>query len=172
MSSTLMMERTGLGYPSLGLPGLGTPSLGAQPGVQPGINYLMVPRCQLKLEKCTGGLKITAICEDKVSCSMVQNLCTMLQGGLLSCCSLLNGLPVCTCNLSMGLCRCEPTESGVCITCTSGDSHCCEMIQACCDCQSTCLESGCSCCVLINSTPICCGTTEQSKSGKSQQKQR
>ena len=36
----------------------------------------------------------------------------------------------------MGMCKCEMTENGVCVTCTSGDSKCCEMIQACCDCLS------------------------------------
>jgi hypothetical protein len=64
----------------------------------------------------------------------------------------------------MGLCKIEPTESGCCITCTSGDQQCCEMIQACCECVSCCLEAGCSCCVLLNNTPICIGC-EPSRSG-------
>jgi hypothetical protein len=132
----------------------------------------MVPRCTLKLERSTGGLKITCVCEDKVASSMVQNLCTMLAGGMCSCCVMLNGMPVNFCNLTMGLCKCEPTSDGVCITCTSGDSHCSEMIQACCDCISCCLNAGCTCCVLMNNTPVCCGYSEAGKSGKQAQQKR
>jgi hypothetical protein len=170
MSSTLMMERTGMGYPGLGYPGLSGQSLGAQPTMPVSPNYLMVPRCNLKVEKCTGGLKLTCLCEDKVSASMVQNLCTMLQSGLCSCCCMLNGMCVSYCNLTMGLCKCEPCENGVCITCTSGDQRCCEMIQACCDQLGCMLEAGCTCTVLMNNTPLCCGYCESSKSSKSPQK--
>jgi hypothetical protein len=31
------------------------------------------------------------------------------------------------------------------------------MIQSCCDCLSTCLKDGCTCCLLMNNTPVCCG---------------
>jgi hypothetical protein len=31
------------------------------------------------------------------------------------------------------------------------------MIQACCDCLCCLLKDGCTCCVLMNNTPICCG---------------
>jgi hypothetical protein len=75
-------------------------------------------------------------------------------------CVQLNGMTVCTCNFTMGLCKCEMTESGVCVTCTSGDSKCCEMIQAYCDCLSCLVNSGCTCCVLFNNTPVCCGVYE------------
>ena len=57
----------------------------------------------------------------------------------------------------MGMCKCEMTEHGVCITCTSGDTACCDMIQACCDCFNRMMEAGCTCCVLMNNTPVCCG---------------
>jgi hypothetical protein len=166
-----MMERTGLGMPGLGIPGYGysSPQTGTQPGLPVG-GWLTVPRCNLKLEKCSGGMKLHVSCEDKVSTSMVQNLCQALQGGLCSCCCTLNGMCACYCNLLMGLCKYECTENGVCITCTSGDSHCCEMIQACCDCLSCMLESGCTCTVLLNNTPVCCGSCEPSKSSKSQTK--
>jgi hypothetical protein len=126
---------------------------------------MMVPRCTYKVEKCTGGLKITCYCDDKMACSMVQNLCTMLAGGMCSCCVMLNGMTVWYCNLTMGICKCELTEDGVCITCTSGDSKCGEMIQACCDCLCCMMEAGCTCCVLMNNTPVCCGCTEPSKVG-------
>jgi hypothetical protein len=166
MSSTLLMERTGMGMSGMGVSGLGSPT-GAPTGVPMGTNFLMVPRCTLKLEKCTGGFKITCVCDDKVTASMVQNLCTMLQGGMCSCCVMFNGMPVNLCNLTMGMCRCEPTDSGCCITCTSGDKECCEMIQACCDCISCCLNAGCTCCVMMNNTPVCCGCSDACKSGSS-----
>jgi hypothetical protein len=164
MSSTLMMERTGMGMPGMGLPGLGTPAMGSPTGIGASTSYLMVPRCQLKFEKCQGGLKIHCTCDDKMACSMMHNLCTMLAGGMCSCCCTMNGMLVCTCNLTMGLCRCEMTDSGVLITCTSGDSKCAEMIQACCDCLSTMLNAGGTCCVLMNNTPIGCGCCETTPS--------
>src|SRR5262245_51984345 len=151
MSSATMTDRTAATSP-LGLPGFGTPA-----GAPTAGNWLMVPRCTFKVEKCTGGLKLTCTCDDKLSCSMVQNLCTMLAGGMCSCCCMMNGVTVYCCNLTMGLCKCETTETGVCITCTSGDPQCCAMIQACGDCLSCLLDAGCTCCFLMNHTPVCCG---------------
>jgi hypothetical protein len=165
MSSALMMERSGIGMPGLGVPGMSASPMSTPAGGPVSASYLMVPRCTIKLEKCSGGLKLTCICEDKVSSSMVQNLCTMLQGGLCSCCCMLNGMVVSSCNLTMGLCKVEPTDQGVCITCTSGDAQCGQMIQACCEQISCLLDSGCTCCVLMNNTPICCGCSESHKSG-------
>src|SRR5262245_35253205 len=157
MSSTMMMERTGMGMPGMmgGMPGT-TPGMGTTPSM-PASNWMMVPRCTYKIEKCTGGMKITCSCDDKMACSMVQNLCQMLQGGMVSCCMMMNGMMVCCCNLTMGMCKCDMTDKGVCITCTSGDPKCCEMIQACCDCISCMLKDGCTCCVMMNNTPVCCG---------------
>ena len=160
MSSTMMMERTGMGMPGMGVPGMGTPAMGSATAAPTTTNWLMVPRCTLKFEKCTGGVKIHCFCDDKMACSMMQNLCSMLVGGMCSCCVMLNGMTVCYCNYTMGLCRCEMTETGVCLTCTSGDQKCCEMIQACCDCLSTMMTAGCTCCVLMNNTPIGCGCSE------------
>jgi hypothetical protein len=31
------------------------------------------------------------------------------------------------------------------------------MIQACCECMSTMMQSGCTCCVMMNNMPVCCG---------------
>jgi hypothetical protein len=151
--SSLMMERTGMGMASVGPQGqtLGAPAMPAQQ------NWVMVPRCTYKFEKCQGGMKITCVCDDKVACSMLQNLCTMLQGGMCSCCMTMNGMTVCCCNLTMGLCKCEMTEKGCTITCTSGDAKCCEMIQSCCDCMSTMYKAGCTCCVMFDNRPVCCG---------------
>jgi hypothetical protein len=88
---------------------------------------------------------------------MVQNLCSMLAGGMCSCCVMMNGMMVCCCNLTMGMCKCEMTPKGCTVTCTSGDAKCAEMIQACCDCLSTMLKDGCTCCMMLNNTPVCCG---------------
>jgi hypothetical protein len=111
-------------------------------------------------------MKITCSCADKMACSMVQNLCTMLAGGMCSCCVVMNGIPVCTFNLMMGMCKCEMTETGVCITCTSGDQHCCDMIQACCHCVNCMMEAGCSCFVMMNNTPVCCGCEPATSNSK------
>jgi hypothetical protein len=81
----------------------------------------------------------------------------MLADGMCSCCCTLNGIAVCQCNLACGICTCESTKDGVCITCKSGDKACCEIIQACCDCLSQCLHSGCCCYVSFHNTPVCCG---------------
>ena len=168
--TTMMMDRTAVAMPGMGVPGMGTPGTGTHAGMTPG-GYVMVPRCTLKFEKCTGGMKISCTCEDAAGCGMLQNLCTMLAGGMCSCCMMLNGMTVCSCNLTMGMCKCETTDKGVSVTCTSGDAKCCEMIQACCDCMNTMLQAGCSCCVMMNNTPVCCGTAETAhhapaKSGK------
>lgn len=157
MSSTLMTERTGMHLPGLGVPGLGTTPIQAPTALTLGTNWCVVPKCTYKIEKIANGLKLHCICEDKTSCSMVQNLCSMLAGGMYSCCCQLNGMTVCQLNLTMGMCKCENTEHGVCISCCSGDAQCCAMIQACCDCLSCLLEAGCCCTLCCNSTPVCCG---------------
>lgn len=169
MSSTMMMDRTGMGMPGMGVPGLGTPTMGSQVGSVTGLNMVMVPRCTLRYEKCQGGMKIHCVCDDQMACSMMQNLCTMLVGGMCSCCVQMNGMTVCTCNLTMGICKCELTEKGVCFTCTSGDAKCCEMIQATCDCLTCLMNAGCTCCVLLNNNPVACGCTEQHAGGKAPQ---
>jgi hypothetical protein len=157
MSGAMMMERTATGIAGVTAAGIGTGTLGTAGGYQTGQSWLMVPRCTFKVESCQGGVKITCSCDDKVACGMVQNLCTMLAGGMCSCTATLNGMAVYTCNLTMGLCRCENTKDGVCITCTSGDTKCCEMIQACGSCLSALLKAGCTCCFFCNNTPVACG---------------
>ncbi len=163
MSSAVLMERMGMAMPGLGAPGVGTPPVGVPSSVPTGINYTVVPRCTVRMEKFASGCKIYCSCDDKMACSMVQNLCTMFQGSMCSCCCTLNGMMVCCCNFTMGLCTCEMTDSGVCITCTSGDNACCQMIQSCCDCICSMVEAGCTCCVLLGGTPVCCGSGETCK---------
>src|ERR1700741_1009205 len=127
MTSTMMMERTGMGMPSMGpsaMPGTASP-------MAPGM--MMVPRCKMMVEKVTGGMKITCKCDDAVACAMMQNLCTMLAGSMCSCSCMMNGMVCCTCNLMMGMCKTEMTKDSCIITCTSGDAGCMGMIQGCCD---------------------------------------
>jgi len=168
MSSTMMMDRAGLGLPGMGMPGMSAPTMGTPSGVTPTSGYLMVPRCTMKFEKCPGGMKIVCTCDDQMACSMMQNLSTMLQGGLCSCCATMNGMTVCSFNLTLGMCKCEMTDKGICLTYTSGDSKCSEMIQACCDCLSCTMSAGCTCCLMMNNTPVACGCPDSMSShGKS-----
>jgi hypothetical protein len=154
MSSTLVMDRGALfGQQSIG---------GAQPTQVPqGLpnNWCVLPRCEVKFEKCAGGFKIHCCCDDDVACGALQNLCKMLAGGTCSCCVCCNGVQICNCNLTLGFCKCELTSDGCCITCTSGDKQCCEMLQSCCDCLACCCkQEGCCCYISFGGTPICCGT--------------
>jgi len=161
MTSTMMVERTGVGFPGVASPGTGTVPFGTPTGTAG--SYLMVPRCFLRFEKVSGGLKIVCTCEDRTACGMLQNLCAALAGGTISCCAQWNGLPAYTCNFITGLCRCETTDDGICITCASGDAKCADMLQACCDCLSCLMEAGCTCSLFINNTPLCCGFFEPGK---------
>ena len=155
--TSMLMERTGMGMPSMGFSGMGAAAPAVPAGMPAVPNMMVVPRCTFKIDKCSGGMKVVCSCPDKVAAGMVQNLCAMLQSGMYSFCCMMNGTTVCGCNLTMGMCSCENTKDGVCVTCTSGDAKCCEMIQACCECIATMLKSGCTCCMLMNNTPVCCG---------------
>jgi hypothetical protein len=160
MTNAVMMERT-----SGSLPGYGTPTMGSPAGVPVSGNWMMVPRCTFKVERCQGGFQVSCSCDDPVACSMVQNLCVMLQGGMCSCCVMYNGMTICQYNFTMGACRCETTDKGVRLTCTSGDPACCAMLQACCDSLGCMLQNGCTCCLLMNNTPVCCGCSESCVAG-------
>jgi len=160
MANAMMMERMGMGMPGMNVPTVGTTGVG-MPSVSPtGAGWMMVPRCTLKFEKCQGGMKLTCVCDDQMASSMMQNLCSMLAGGMCSFAVVLNGVTVCCYNFTMGLCKCETTDTGVSITCVSGDSKCCEMIQSCCDSLNCMTAAGCTCCVLMNNNPVCCGYSE------------
>ena len=159
MSSAMMMERTGMVMPGMGVPGMGSPATGPA-----GMSYLMVPRCTFKVEKSPDGIKVHCVCEDQTAASMVQNLCTMLAGGLCSCCVSYNGVTVCSYNFTMGTCKWEPTSGGCTFSCTSGDPKCCAMLQSYCDCLSSMMSAGCHCCFYVNGTPLCWGCSETSTS--------
>src|SRR5271165_7244154 len=154
MTTAMMMERSsmmaGMNPMMAGATG-GTATMPTSP------QWMMVPRCTMKMEKCKGGMKITCSCDDKMSATMMQNLCTMMAGGMCSCCMMMNGMMVCCCNMKMGMSKCEMNANGVCMTFTSGDPACCAMIQACCDCMMAMCAAGCTCCLCMNNMPVCCG---------------
>src|SRR5262245_36521056 len=147
--ATTMMNPTGMT-----MPGMGTTMPMSPP--QPGMAPTMVPRCKMKFEKCTGGMKIHCSCDDKMAAGMLQNLCSMMAGSMCSCCCTMNGMTVCCCNFTMGVCKCEMTKDGVVFTCLSGDKDCCNMIQCSCDCLTCMMQSGCTCMVMMNNMPVCC----------------
>jgi len=157
MSSAVMFERTGTTMPGVSPAGVTTPHFSAAPTVPAMPNYLMVPRCTFKFEKVKEGMKVTCTCDDKLACSMVQNLSSMVSGGLTSCWLMFNGMVVCSFNFTMGMCRWEPFDKGVTFTCTTGDKQCCEMIQSFSECASGMVKSGCTCCWLVGGTPVCYG---------------
>ena len=154
MTSAMMMERGAAGMPGMpGMMGGGMPMPGTTPMAP---NMVMVPRCAIKMEKCAGGMKMTCSTDDAAACAMMQNLCQMMAGGMCSVCCMMNGMTVCCCNLTCGMCKCEMTKDGCTITCTSGDKACEAMLQGCCDCLMACMKAGCTCCVLMGGTPVCC----------------
>ncbi len=121
--TSMMMERTGMTMPAMSSAGMTTPM-----SMPTGAQWLMIPRCTMKMEPCTDGMKISCTCDDKAACTMMQNLCNMMAGGMVSCCMVMNGTVVCTCNLTMGMCKCEMTPKGFTLMCTSGDKSCCDML--------------------------------------------
>lgn len=155
MSSSMLLER-GLFLGAAGSAAAASPA--GLPAGAPAGTWCVVPRCKIKIERATGGLKIQCICDDDISSATLQNLCNSLAGGLCSCCCTLNGLTICQCNLTCGICKCEPIANGCCITCTSGDKACAAILQSCCETLECCLKSGCCCYICFNNTPCCCGT--------------
>src|SRR5262245_42319304 len=93
-----VMMATMVNPTTMGMPGMMSPSMGTSmmPTSQPGM--VMVPRCKIKMEKCTGGMKITCTCDDKMACSTLQNLCASMTGTMCSVCCMMNGMMVCCCN--------------------------------------------------------------------------
>jgi len=157
MANAMVLERTGVGFPGVTFPTPTTPTVGAPTSFPTGFNWTVVPRCTFKFEKCTGGYKVWCYFEDKLASSMVQNLCSMLAGGLCSFCCYWNGAPVYFCHYTFATCKYEFTDSGCCFTFTSGDPQWAKIIQSCCECCHECYETGCTCCFFMNSTPVCCG---------------
>ena len=77
------MNPTNMG---MGMPGMMNPSMGMpMPSMMP-MNMAMLPRCTMKMEKCTGGMKMMCVCEDKMAATTLQNLCSSLAGTMCGCC--------------------------------------------------------------------------------------
>ena len=152
MSNAMMMMERGMGMPGMSTPGMTPQAPLGMPAM------MMVPRCNIRMEKCAGGMKMVCECDDEIACGAMQNLCKMLAGGMCSCCCTWNGMMMCQCNMCCANCQCDMTKKGCTISCTSGDKQCCEMLQACCDCLCACMEAGCCCYVCFGNTPVCCGT--------------
>jgi hypothetical protein len=108
------------------------------------------------MEKVSGGMKMTCVCDDTMACTTVQSLCSMLAGGMCGCCMMMNGMMVCGCNMMMAMCRCEMTEKGCTMTCTSGDATAAKMIGCMCDCMTSMMMPGCTCYMMMNGMPMCC----------------
>ena len=128
-------------------------NMGTMPSTMPS---MMVPRCTMKMEKMANGMKVTCMCDDKTSAAMLQNLCTMMAGGMMGGCMMMNGMTMCQCNMTMGMCKVEMTDMGCVMTCTSGDAMCCKMIQCMCDCMMGMMMPGCTCYMMMNGMPMCC----------------
>ena len=148
----MWMERT------MGMPGMVG---GMSPGMMMGagsMNMMMIPRCTMKMEKCNGGMRMSCVCKDETAAAMLQNLCMMMNGSMVSCCMMMNGMMMMCCNMTMGLCKIEPMQNGVTMTWTSKDEQTCRMIQSCCDTMMMMMDCGCTCCMCMNAMPVCCGT--------------
>ena len=139
--------------PNLTMP---APMMSGNQGMMPAMNMMMIPRCSMKMEKCDGGMKMMCMSDDAMAVGMLQNLCEMMAGSMMSCCMMNNGMMMGCFNMTMGMCKAEVMKNGVCVTCTSGDPMCCQMIQACCDCMMAMMKCGCSCCLCLNNMPVCC----------------
>lgn len=156
MVTTMATER-GMAMP-MGMSMPGMMPMGQMAGMSPATAMpgMMVPRCEMKMHKMADGMKCECVCEDKTAAAMLQNLCTMMANGMCGCCTMMNGMQVCQCNMPMANCKCEMTNMGCTITCTSGDKAAAKMIQACCDCMTAMMMPGCTCYMTMNNMPICC----------------
>ena len=150
MKGMMAMDRMMMGMPAMGATGMGMQMPAG------GMNMMMIPRCTMKMEKCKGGMKMMCTASDETAGAMMQNLCTMLAGGMTSVNMMMNGMMMMNCNMMMGMCKCEMTTDGMNMTWMSGDAACCEMIQCCCDAMMKMMACGCTCCVSMNNTPVCC----------------
>ncbi|WP_010233638.1 hypothetical protein [Clostridium arbusti] len=120
------------------------------------MNMMMIPRMEMKMEKCENGMKMMCMSKDETAASMMQNLCSMLSGGMTSMCMMMNGMKMMECNMMMGMCKCEMATDGMCMTWTSGDEMMSSMIHRCCDCMMSMMECGCNAVMCMNNTPVCC----------------
>ena len=102
MTSSMVMERAGMGMLGMGMGSMMQGAMGGTATMPASPQGMMVPRCKMTMTKCKGGMQITCQCDDKMTATMLQNLCTMMAGGMCSCCMMMNGMMVCCCNMTMG----------------------------------------------------------------------
>ncbi len=112
-------------------------------------------RCEITFERCAGGCRILCCC-DAADCKTLQDLCGQLANRPCSIRCERGECAVCECNFDFCNCTCTAMADGICITCTSSDKACCEMIEAICDCLSCCLACGCCCTVCLDGQAVCC----------------
>ena len=101
MSTTMMMDRSGLAMPGMPMSGTGG-MMGSSVPAPASTNMMMVPRCTMTFSKCPGGMKVMCVCDDKVfrrhaSESLHHDgrrFCAVAAG-------VMNGMMVCCCNLTM-----------------------------------------------------------------------
>lgn len=162
MVNAMTMDRTGMmGVSTVPMMPGAPMAAPAMPSMMPAVpNMMMVPRGIIKFEKCSTGVKIYCSCSDAVAVSMVQNLCMMQAGQMVGCNVTMNGQSLCCVNFCCCMCSIEKTADGVCISCITGDTTCCQVVQCCADCCCNCCVTGCMCCVTMGGMPICCGTCE------------
>ena len=139
--------------PGMMMPGM-MPGMGASMGSMPG--GMMVPRCEMTMEKIQGGMRCTCVCSDKTAAAMLQQLCMMNPNGMLGCCMMMNGMCISQCCMPMGMCQVQMTDTGCVMTCTSGDQSASKMISASCDCMTNMMMPGCTCYMTMNGMPVCC----------------
>ena len=130
----------------MGMPGMGGMAMGSPMAMPSGGMGMMVPRCTIRMERMSGGMRMTCMGVDEMSTRMMQNLMGMMGSGMMSCAMMMNGMMVMRCNMTMGMCRTEMTDEGMVISYTSGDPAMMAMM----------MQQGCSCCVMMNNMPVCC----------------
>ena len=153
------MERGGMCMSAMNGMAMGHPMDMRAPmmGTNAPMNMMMMPRCTMKMEQRKDGMALMCAGVDAVASGMMQNLCAMLVNGMVSCAMMMNGMVMMNCNFTMGMCACEMTGDGMCVTCTSGDTKCLSMITDMCACMMSMMKAGCSCCLMMNGTPVACG---------------
>jgi hypothetical protein len=90
MKGTMTMDKTMMGMS--GMSGQMTMPMATGTGMT---NMMMMPRCTMKMEKTKTGMKMMCMASDETAAAMMQNLCKMLAGGMVSCQMMMNGTPVC-----------------------------------------------------------------------------
>ena len=150
------MMNTMMDAGAMGMPGTAGMGMGSPMAMPAGGMGMMVPRCTIRMETMSGGMRMTCMGIDEMSTRMMQNLMGMMGSGMMSCAMMLNGMTAMRCNMMLGMCRTEMTDDGMVISYTSGDAAMMAMIQAACECMSMMMQQGCSCCVMMNNMPVCC----------------